>query len=313
MHNDFTQFLGSRQEEISSGVKNLAARAERDYVRRVEAVLQAHMAHRDIAAPLRARNPLSLLDAALASSALSPVFPLLPRDKRPHGRLAPNGVLNATRDPDLIRRWWGAEPSANIGGAMGHGVIAVDLDSPGAVEWWASRKAPSTRTTKTASGFHCFFVTDADVPNSARKLAPGVDVRGRGGYVVLPPSIHPDGPIYRLVRDLPVAPCPQWLIEEACRKAPPLDPGPKPQWSEAPEATFRRALAVTGRLLEARPGERNSTLYWAASCFREMTNDGLISRADAERALLGAAGRIGLPMDESRKTIASAIRGGARG
>jgi len=56
------------------------------------------------------------------------VLPLTPRDKSPLGHLAPNGAYSATRDLAVIRRWWKAEPEANIGVAADHGLILLDID-----------------------------------------------------------------------------------------------------------------------------------------------------------------------------------------
>jgi hypothetical protein len=117
--------------------------------------------------------------AALYYGAVCPVFPCEPRGKRPLGALAPHGVKDATRDPDLIRRWWATCPTANIGLACGVTCCALDVDG---LEGWHALTGltarhgalPATVTSCTgAGGWHLFFAMPAGrtVRNSAGKLA----------------------------------------------------------------------------------------------------------------------------------------------
>lgn len=84
---------------------------------------------------------------------------------------------------------------------------------------------PKTITSRTGSGgFHLLFrwADGTEVHNSAGKVGPGLDVRGEGGYVVLPPSPHASGKRYEWVHppgDQELAPAPDWLLELA-RKRP---------------------------------------------------------------------------------------------
>ena len=126
------------------------------------------------------------------------VFPLKPRGKVPLGSLVPRGFLDASNDPAVIRDWWRRAPKANIGLRTGDGHFVLDLDDAEAVAWFSNAcgrhgGAPKLQTliARTSRGFHVFFACDAEVPNSVGRLAPGVDVRGEGGYVVAAPSIHP--------------------------------------------------------------------------------------------------------------------------
>jgi hypothetical protein len=75
-----------------------------------------------------------------------------------------------------------------------------------------------TLNAKTARGSHFYFSYPADVVirNSASKLARGLDVRGEGGYVLVPPSVHPDGTIYCWAgarEDAQILPAPAWLLD----------------------------------------------------------------------------------------------------
>lgn len=147
------------------------------------------------------------------------MFPLRPGLKEP---MTAHGVLDATCDPSQIIEWWTACPDANIGGATGQacGMWVLDIDGPAgraslaAIEAMLGFPLPATMTTVTHKGEHRWFTMPddgTDVRNSQSKIAPGIDVRGTGGYVVLPPSVHPDGGLYELI-DQPVTTAPVGLL-----------------------------------------------------------------------------------------------------
>jgi hypothetical protein len=139
-----------------------------------------------------------LRDAALEYAAAGlRVFPIKPGSKEP---ATANGFKNATTDPATIERWWTWEPDANIGIATGKQpegwyLTVVDLDPEkmcGEVP-----DLPETATVATGGGGkHLYYQTAIEVRNSASQIAPGIDVRGEGGYVVAPPSIHASGESY---------------------------------------------------------------------------------------------------------------------
>lgn len=148
--------------------------------------------------------------------------------KHPIGSLTPQGVLNATTDPQMIREWWAVYPDANIGIATGDasGVIVVDIDPDHGGETslrnLESRFGliPETWTVETGGGgLHLYFqMPPVNVRNSAGAVGPGIDVRGNGGYVVAPPSAHASGTPYRWMvghtpQAIAVAPLPSWVIE----------------------------------------------------------------------------------------------------
>jgi hypothetical protein len=151
------------------------------------------------------------------------VFPVQPGEKRPCGRLVPNGVKQATTDPQKVRDWWNGVPSANIGLATGT-VFVIDLDvkndTDGIKEWERLRAenggAPHTTAVRTPSGgIHLYYRAPAsvEIKNSASELAPGVDVRGHGGYVVAPPSMLDDGGTYTFMKgSQKLADAPFWLV-----------------------------------------------------------------------------------------------------
>ena len=114
----------------------------------------------------------------------------------------------ATTDPIQIETWWSRRPNANIGVATGKKsdvwVLDVDVKHDGlaSLDKLAAESGEDWLPTMTALtgsfGLHFYFRYDASRPvkNSVSKIAPGLDVRGDGGYVVAPPSLHAIGNRY---------------------------------------------------------------------------------------------------------------------
>ena len=127
------------------------------------------------------------------------VFPC--RGKKPVGWLVPNGCLNATSDPEQIKKWWSRE-DFNIGIATGTGLVVLDVDTnhdagkfgDETLEELEQRygKLPDTWTCLTGGGgVHYYFRCDDPALTVGVDFAPGLDYKGTGGYVIAPPSIHP--------------------------------------------------------------------------------------------------------------------------
>jgi hypothetical protein len=242
-----------------------------------------------------------------------PVFPLQPRSKIPFA--GSRGFKDATRDENIIREWWTQKPDANIGLAMGDKLFVVDLDGPDAVAWFINASGrhgepDKTLTVKTARGWHLYFWAPCEIPNSAGLLAPHVDVRGVGGYVVGAPSIHPSGYAYKIVKDLPIAEAPRWLTDGTVPDEKPPEVFLRPDLEDASKL---RAITGIANLVEsAGEGERNRIVYWAACRFAEMVRDGLITRSYADELLVRAGTGAGLPAWEVRSATRSAFSGRAR-
>lgn len=164
----------------------------------------------------------AMLEIAMALAARGlHVFPCRPRDKRP---ATPNGLKDATTDRDTIARWWRREPDYNIAVATGpvSGVFVIDidgLDAEGALRKLEAEHGalPPSVEVITARGRHIYFQWPGQpMRNSASKIAPGVDVRGDGGYVLAPPSIHPSGRRYAWSVDSAraFARAPDWVLDK---------------------------------------------------------------------------------------------------
>jgi hypothetical protein len=157
---------------------------------------------------------------ALASRGLS-IFPCRVQSKHP---ATVNGFKSATRDPGQIRKWWSLIPDANIGIATGaaSNVFVVDVDSIDAEKELHRLESelgllPVTIEVITGKGRHLYFRhPDRPIRCTVGELAPGVDSRGDGGYVLAPPSLHPSGRRYEWSVDSgnKFADAPAWLIEK---------------------------------------------------------------------------------------------------
>lgn len=173
------------------------------------------------------------MDYALAYARMGwRIFRVMPREKRPYS--GSRGVHDATTDEATIRQWWTETPDANIGLACGHGLLAIDIDiskgKPGEDSFERLKTdhgLPDTVMSITGTGgAHYLYRVPAGVrvPNSVqRTLGPGLDVRGDGGYIVVEPSIHPNGNGYTWEASsdpfdgVKVADAPASLVELVCR------------------------------------------------------------------------------------------------
>ena len=188
------------------------------------------------------------LDSALAYAERGlPVFALNPRSKEPHPQLSPNGFKNATTDLEVIKGWWQQVPDANIGIAIPDHLMVIDVDprNGGDVTWQQLSAGRSVETMTSVSGrgdggFHLWLKrTDGAIKS---KLGPGVDVKvGGKGYIVAPPSIHPDsGQAYTWQSEV-VPTCPETWVAQLVTKPPTPKPAP--------------SLATAGGSGTGRPGD----------------------------------------------------------
>lgn len=137
------------------------------------------------------------------------VIPIMYRDKRPNGHLLGGGweeyKTRLPEDTELLK--WFSGNLHNIGLIVGwKNLVVIDFDDlPTYSKWllWTSRKggiteyaANHTYQVETARGIHLYIYTPHQEQN--RKL-PGIDIKARGGYVLIPPSIHPSGKQYRAI------------------------------------------------------------------------------------------------------------------
>lgn len=270
------------------------------------------------------------------------VCPCGPRTKIP---LTEHGFKDATTTTATIAAWWTRWPNANIAVATGttSGVWVIDIDCKEDVnkttgeitmlDGFAAFDAltaqhgplPSSYIAQSGSGGkHYFFTMPTDgteIRSSASKIGPGIDVRASGGYVILSPSIHPNGKAYRWIDGSRLDAAPGWLVELVTSKPKPKRSTAPPTPPAAPESprrisarnaaylaeAFRRELAA---IRAAPEGTRNDALNKAVFAMAQFIPNGWLSRSEVETAATAAALDAGLEEDETRRTIASAITAG---
>jgi putative DNA primase/helicase len=214
-----------------------------------------------------------------------------------------HGLSDATTDVDRINRYWEMWPTANIGIRTGERLGVLDVDGADGEASIAGLEAehgalPPTWTVVTGSGgLHLWFrLPDGLVfPTNAGVIGRGLDLRGRGGYVVAPPSLHCSGARYACAEGwspahVPLADPPDWLLALAT----------EPSATAGPAAP----LGVDALIGE---GLRNTTLTSLAGTMRR--------RGFHERAIFAALSvenearcRPPLPDEEVAKIAASVAR-----
>ncbi|GAA3637038.1 bifunctional DNA primase/polymerase [Microlunatus ginsengisoli] len=308
---------------------------------------------------------VQLIQAALAYAARGwHVFPTVPGSKVPacpahtanrcnkSDPYCRNGHTSweqrATRDPGRIRRAWSTRPYG-IGIACGPSRLAVidtDRAKPGVTgpEPWATHKIrsgdavlaelargrdlPPTWTVATPSGgFHRYYRIPAGVElgNTAGRLGWLIDTRGRGGYVVAPPTRLLTGRYTRLDSPNPAL-LPDWLVElltRPDRSAQPATSSPQaaahrpqaPDGVRRPAGYVRAALAAeTAQVRDAQPGGRNHALFCAAVALGQLVGADLVDEQTVRDLLLAACtGHIGVDgftAAEASTTISSGLTRG---
>lgn len=236
-----------------------------------------------------------------------PVFPC-GADKAP---MVGSGFKAATRDAAKIREWFsGYAEMIGVPTGAASGIVVVDVDCHGeanGMAWWESNQTriPPTRRHRTKSGgLHLVFLAPSTpIKNSASRIAKGVDVRGEGGYVIVPPS-----PGYSVEIVSPIAVMPEWLIEAAQPQQPkPVQVVPSyvPRETEA----WRQLMRAVVKIGQAKEGQRNVTLNSQAYYVASMVGRGL-GQEEALSALYRAAQQAGLPDPEIKATLHSAFSAG---
>lgn len=241
-----------------------------------------------------------------------PVFPVWSESKRPATH---HGFHDASTDIGQIEAWWSSIPNASLAIPTGSasGVVVVDVDVHGRVNGYEA----ATRTRQAgllsgwelmvrtpSGGMHLYYpATDAAEQRSWQSASSGIDFRGDGGYIIIPPSTRMIGD--RLER---------YTVErvnhgltrrlDADRLREFLDP--KPDRIRRPATGDRgmdvdRLAAWVSRLQE---GERNHGLFWAACKMAE--ND--IPSDTALDSLAAAGSSAGLAEREILTTVRSAYR-----
>jgi hypothetical protein len=259
-----------------------------------------------------------------------PVF-VLGRSKRPvancracraegHDRtacqcLTCHGFYAATLDPGRLGAMLDLVPRGLLAVRTGRvsGLLVVDVDPRNGGRMDRALMLPTAAVATGGGGWHLYYRHPGTRTLAALPGRAGVDLKGDGGYVTAPPSVHPDtGKPYRWAGDWPVNEMPPAL--RAAVTAPPVAAAPplqrQPSTTAAggisnPAALLAANLATVARAPE---GHRRHTLYGAARGIARMVNAGAITPADAVAALTDAGYSAGQTARETRAAIAGAFR-----
>jgi hypothetical protein len=239
-----------------------------------------------------------------------PVFPCN-HDKSP---ATPNGFKDATTDDRQIRRYWGPNPDRLIGTPTGikFDVLDVDVKHPEANDWLAANdyRLPLTRAHLTRSGgLHYLYAPTPGLKNSTSKLAIGIDIKTRGGYVIWWPCTGLD-----VFAEHALAEMPSWIVEALKPRFPPA-PEPSLRLRTNPRDPFfyiyqhrvqTEVEDILRRARDAIPGSRHNTYWQCSQDLKKIVDQGFLEMDEAFRLLFEAAQESADPGTEAK--TAQALR-----
>ena len=247
------------------------------------------------------------------------ISPLAPGSKCPIK--GSHGLRDATDDSDVARARWQRTPQANIAAATGprSGFWVLDIDMPDGPESLAALEteySPLPLTIEASTprgGRHLYWMwsaNDPEIRNSAGRIGVGLDVRGEGGSIVLPPSVLADGRCYRWVKTGAgtFADAPDWLAKLALPPPAPLRAEPKPAPDNIEKYVASAVASELRELSAAQAGTRNDALNRAAFNLAQFVKAGALPEDWARGQLEAHAVGTGLSIVEARRTIDSAFR-----
>jgi hypothetical protein len=172
--------------------------------------------------------------------------------------LTEHGFKDASSDPEQIAAWEKQFPGASWGFPTSSELFMLDPDKiSGGLESWAELVAihgePDTYTVRTiGGGKHYWFrpVAGLKITNSTSKFAPGIDVRGEGGYAVIPPSAG-----YEVVNDAEPMIAPMWIVRRLLNMNNPMQTNQQ----------LRERFSLPERIVD---GQRNDILFRYGSSLR---------------------------------------------
>lgn len=227
-----------------------------------------------------------------------------------------HGFYAATTDPHRITAMLTAHPAGLLAIRTGtiSELLVVDIDPRNGGHLDPTQMTPTATVATGGGGWHLHYHHPGG-PTAAKLTGhPGIDLKGDGGYVVAPPSIHPGtGRPYRWAGDWPVNEMPPPLIA-LCRPA--SESTGTPSTRSTPTHAGGGGISSPAALLAAHldavarapQGRRRTTLYGAARGVARMVAAGAITTADAHAALTD----VGRAAGQTDRDIRAAITGGFR-
>jgi len=250
-------------------------------------------------------NDIDLIDAAMAYGEIGlSIFPLQPVTKIPYA--GTRGVLDATTDLIRVEKHWSRYSNSNIGIATGFAHSVLDVDTKNDAPGWDSAhrlnrfgllQSAFAQSSTPSGGGHLFFAADDEGNHTAGGANHGLDFRGVGGYVLAPPSVLDVG-------------CYKWVGFTPERFGQPFDWAAAANILKPPRPSLNLSKsygqgsnALVKTVAEAKEGNRNAVLHWAA---RRCVESGI-----NPTVLTDAALSLGLEQREIDSTIRSAVKAGA--
>jgi hypothetical protein len=242
--------------------------------------------------------------------------------KHPLGSLVPHGVKDATTNRARILAWWTRHPQANIGLATGHRFDVLDIDGPAGAQAIRTLAAAhglrnSGPLVRTGGGGWHYYWTPTGLGNVCPAGLEHVDWRGRGGYVVAPPSCHASGRPYQWApgRDLDIPPgqVPAVLLErlQPHQRQRPSSPVQLPAAADDTSGRYGRAALAEelARVATAPKGQRNRQLWESTRNLYNLVATSALNQREVDQTLLAAAERCGLLAEEPRQTYRTLASG----
>jgi putative DNA primase/helicase len=233
----------------------------------------------------------SQLDFALAYAAAGmAVFPVN-ANKEP---LTTHGYLDATTDTGVIRGWWGRYKAADIAWALPLEIMALDLDEKHGdhglrdfldIEGVAADTVATPQTTSPTGGRHLIYATEGRRYKNRVKAIPGkgIDIRCRGGYVVLPG--HGNGRHWAVLTTT-LLPTPNWV--PVAQEVAASTSTAQPYIGNNPLEAAIVAWACDA-IRNAPRGEQECTLNKQCYTMGGLIEGGSVAEGPAEEALIQAA------------------------
>lgn len=254
--------------------------------------------------------------------------------KRPHYNV--RWKTQATTDVRQIEIWWKQWPDALPAIFLGeHGLVVVDADrhgGPDGVTAWedlasshGDALAPSVLTPSGGQHFYFRQPPNLALGNNEKGLPKGINVRGKGGYVIAPGAILTDGRRYELQGNLSRIPeIPEWFVALVKRGGGP-DEKPVPSnavavtpaiavrpGAQAPHPSYidKAVREELARLADAPKGHSNNTLNEVAFALGTMAGAGWFSRGQAHGWLEAAAWGNDAIRKDGRTQMMNSLRSG---
>lgn len=251
-----------------------------------------------------------------------PVLPLARNGKVPLPSCVPNGLKDATTTLVEVGRWEKKGWDGNLAMRM-DGLVCLDLDGPEGVQSLKNLqlvtglgKLPKTRTQKSARGWHAVFTPPEGViiSQSTARIGtpPGIDIRaGDRGYIVVAPSIHKSGHVYKWLNwSAGFAPLPDIWAEQLTEPNYPVRPMKLMTLRDGVEGSAWGLTALkreVERIVGADLGARNGTLVSAAYSIGRIVGGGNLLEDVAIEAVCEAGCASGLSQWEVKRTVTGAI------